>query len=91
MGQIAPTFTDYAPSCGELQQKFLELLAQSVVEYNDHYYLNIIYTSANCDTLTPFISCDNNNQTPDEVLSNLFALDECGNLGVKMLLNTGEV
>jgi hypothetical protein len=90
MGQVSPTFTDYAPSCGELQQKFLELLAQSVVEYNDHYYLNIIYASGNCDTLTPFINCNNNNQTPDEVLSNLFALDECGNLGIKMFLNDGE-
>lgn len=90
MGQVVPTFTDYAPSCGELQQKFLELLAQSVVEYNDHYYLNIIYASGKCDTLTPFINCNNNNQTPDEVLSNLFALDECGNLGIKMFLNDGE-
>ena len=90
MGQVSPTFTDFAPGCGELQQKFLELLAQAVVEYNDHYYLNIIYTSANCDTLTPFINCNNNHVTPDEVLANLFALDECGNLGIKMLLNLGE-
>ena len=89
MGQVSPTFTDYAPSCGDLPLKFIELLAQSVVEYDGHYYLNMIYTSANCDDMTPLIDCDNNGQSPDEVLSNLFALDECGNLGMKVVLNTG--
>jgi hypothetical protein len=90
MGQARTDFTDYTPPCGDLPLKFLELLAQCVVLYDGHYYLNMLYASANCDSLTPFITCSNNNLPPDEVLANLFALDECGNLGIKALLNLGE-
>lgn len=89
MGFAVQTFTDYAPACGDLALKFMELLSQCVIEYDGHYYLNTIYNTAVCDSITPFITCQNNHLTPDEVLQNIFALDECGNLAVKLFLNLG--
>jgi hypothetical protein len=90
MGAIVPTFTDYPSECGTGPSTFLELLANCIVTYNGHQYLNILYSSASCDDMEDFETCGNPILDPDAALSgNLFALDECGRLGIKMLLNTG--
>lgn len=90
MGVVVPTFTDYSTPCGELPQSFLEMLANCLFTVNGHVHLNVITVSANCDDLTTFWTCANNGIEPERALvENLFALDECGNMGIKMVTNLG--
>lgn len=97
MGAPVPTFTDYSTPCGEIPQSFFQMLVNSIVSYVDaqghtHCYLNLIYQSAYCDSMGhECIDCNNNSLDPERILvNNLFALDECGRLGLKVLLNLGE-
>jgi len=91
MGALNPTFTDYSTSCGELPQSFIQMLANCIVGYNGHYHLNLIGTTDDCDDLTDFWTCANNGIEPERALvENLFALDECGRLGLKVFVNQGE-
>lgn len=95
MGQVVPPFTDYSTPCGLEPQSFLQMLVNSMVSATDeqghtHCYLNVIYSAGYCDDNTACLTCDNNGVEPERFLvENLFALDECGRLGIKMLLNYG--
>jgi len=85
------SFTDYHTECAELPETFYELLARCIVLYDGHYYLNLSYVSSNCDDLKAFWTCANNHIEPERALvENVFALDECGNLALKVFYNTGE-
>jgi hypothetical protein len=84
-------FTDYSTPCGELPQSFFQMLANCIVEYDGHCMLNAIYCFDSCDDLTPCITCDEQSIDPERLLVNkLFALDECGNLALKLFINIGE-
>jgi hypothetical protein len=95
MGLVEQTFTDYSTACGELPQSFFQMLANSVVSHVDeqghtHCYLNVLYATDNCSDMDSCFDCDHQGEDPETFLVNhLFALDECGRLGIKMLLNIG--
>lgn len=95
MGLRVPTFTDYGGDCNILPQTFFQMLANSVVsnvddEGHTHCYLNLLYDGAYCDDLGTCFDCDLQGQDAETFLVNhLFALDECGHLGMKVLLNYG--
>ena len=83
--------TDYSTECGQLPLSFYQMLAACIREYGGHTYINTVYVQAACDTLTSFWDCDNNAMDPERALvENCFAIDECGNLALKVFLNTGE-
>jgi hypothetical protein len=83
--------TDYTTGCEEEPQSFLQLLARCIVLYGDVYKLNTIEVETNCDDLTDFWTCNNNHIDPERALcENVFAIDECGNLALKIFTNTGE-
>jgi hypothetical protein len=87
----ASTFTDYHTECVEMPETFYELLARCIVLYDGHYYLNLNYVNSNCDDLTAFWTCLNNHIEPERALvENVFAVDECGNLALKVFYNAGE-
>jgi hypothetical protein len=46
--------------------------------------------SAYCDDYAPYLTCDNVDIDPERILvENIFAIDECGMLGIKVLINHG--
>lgn len=91
--------TDYSTSCGSMPMTFMQMLAATLVKYTcdentDQVRLNLIPQFAYCDTLTSYWDCDNNGDVSTEgaeraLVENAFALDECGNLGLKVLVNYG--
>jgi len=90
MGDIGGTFTDYSTECGSLPLSFIQMLAACIVGYDGHYYLNILGTSEHCDDLDDLVDCNTNQIESERLLvENVFALDECGRLGLKMLWNQG--
>lgn len=95
MGDVLDTGTDFSTPCGNVPLTFIQMLAACIVGYDDaegnrHFYLNVIGTSEHCDDLEALVDCNINAIEPERLLvENLFALDECGNLALKMLANQG--
>lgn len=86
--------TDYSTECGAMPMSFMQMLAACIVGYTCdeevQYRLNMIPQFGYCDDLTAFWTCDNNGLDPERALvENIFALDECGNLGLKVYVNYG--
>ena len=94
MGDVQ-TSTDFSTPCGNMPLTFIQMLAACIVGYDDlagdrHYYLNVAGTSEHCDDLHALVDCNINSIDPERLLvENLFALDECGNLALKLLNNQG--
>lgn len=81
-------FTDYVRACGTLSQSFYQMLARCIVLDDDHFKLNTVIGFADCEDLHSFWTCDNNHIDPEQALiDNVFALDDCGNLAIKILFN----
>ena len=81
-------WTDYS-ECAELPQSWYRMLARSVVKYSDSVYLNAITDNAACTSLTQLLDCNVNNVESERLLvTNLFAVDDCGNLLLKMVADT---
>ena len=79
---------DYS-ECAELPQSWIRMLARSVVKYGDTTYLNAITDTAACTSLTQLLDCNVNNIESERLLvTNLFAVDDCGNLLLKMVADT---
>jgi hypothetical protein len=75
---------------------FIQMLANCLVLYScdeshpDQVRLNLIPAWGYCDNVTSFWTCDNNGIDPERALvENAFALDECGNLGLKVFVSYG--
>lgn len=74
---------------------FFQMLASTLIkvtcdENTDQVRLNLIPQFGYCDHITSFWTCDNNSIPPERALvENAFALDECGNLGLKVYVNYG--
>lgn len=91
--------TDYTPDCGAAQMTFFQMLASSLIKYTcdentDQVRLNMIPQFGYCDSIESYWDCDNNGNTSDKgseaaLVANAFALDECGNLGLKVFVNYG--
>jgi hypothetical protein len=81
-------WTDFSV-CAELPQSWYRMLARCVVKYSDAVYLNTIVDSAACTALTQLLDCNVNNIESERLLvTNLFAVDDCGNLLLKMVADT---
>ena len=99
MGIVLPTFTDYEPECGAAKLDFFQMLASCIIGYADeggtnHYYLNTVQATDNCDDLavSEFWNCNNNGQSPEDALvNNVFAVDECGHMALKIFVNQGAI
>jgi hypothetical protein len=84
------TMTDYHTECSAMPQTFYQLLARCIVQYDGHYYINTASVTGYCDDLHDFWTCANNNITPERALvENVFAVDACGNLALKIFNNDG--
>ena len=87
----ASSFTDYHTPCAATPETFIQLLARCIVLYDGHYYINLDYVNDACDDLVAFWTCANNHIEPERALAeNVFAVDECGNLALKVYYNSGE-
>ena len=83
--------TDYSTLCDQLPQSFIQMLANCIFKYEGHYVLNLLTCTDYCDDLEDFWTCANNGIEPERALvENLFALDECGRLGIKIFINLGK-
>jgi len=81
MGQIIPP-----DNCGKMPATFMELLAAATrVASDGTVFLNfrLVAPEIACDC-DPFLDCDKNHMSPDEVLANLFDVDNCGNVAIKI-------
>ena len=66
------------------------MLANCIVEYDGHCMLNVTYCFDTCDELVSCVTCDEQGIDAERLLvEKLFALDECGNLALKLFVNTG--
>jgi hypothetical protein len=83
--------TDYHTECNDMAQTFYQLLARCIVLYDGHYYINTASVTAYCDDFYDFWTCANNHIDPERALvENVFAVDACGNLALKVFNNAGE-
>jgi hypothetical protein len=79
------TMTDYHTECTEAPESFYELLAQCIILYNGHYYLNVAAVTGVCTDLHAFWTCANNHIDPERALvENVFCTDSCGNMALKL-------
>jgi hypothetical protein len=85
------TMTDYHTECVELPQTFYQLLARCLVVYDSHVYINTATVTGYCDDLHDFWTCANNHIDPERALvENVFAVDDCGILALKIFNNEGD-
>ncbi|MEN6569058.1 MAG: hypothetical protein ABFC18_03495 [Rikenellaceae bacterium] len=86
--------TDYTTECGALPQTFIQMLANLIVGFDDiaginHYRLNVTTNSVACTELTLFPDCDVSHIPPErQLVENIFGLDDCGRLTMKIISNT---
>lgn len=90
--------TDYSTECGAAPMTFMQMLAATLITATcnevDQVRVNVIPQFGYCDDITSYWTCNNNGDVSDEgaeraLVENAFALDECGNLGLKVYLNYG--
>mgnify|MGYP006921340506 CR=1 FL=1 len=85
------TMTDYHTECNDMPQSFYQLLARCLVTYDGHVYINTASVTGFCDDLSDFWTCAISHIDPERALSeNIFAVDECGNLALKVFNNAGD-
>lgn len=81
-------WTDYG-ECGEMPLSFLQMLARCIVELNDHYRINAVFDGDECTEITSLLDCATNQLESERLLvNNLFAVDDCGRLLIKLFSNT---
>jgi len=81
-------WTDYS-ECAEMHQSWLQMLARCIVVYSEITKLNVVVDSAACTELTQLLDCNINNIESERLLvNNLFAVDDCGNLLMKIVSNS---
>jgi hypothetical protein len=84
------TMTDYHTECTEPYQSFYQLLARCIVLYAGNYYINTASVSGACVDYHDFWTCSNNHIDPERALAeNVFCVDDCGNLALKIFNNSG--
>jgi hypothetical protein len=77
-------WTDYS-ECVEMPQSWLQMLARCIVTYNGTTKLNAIIDTTACTDLVQLLDCNVNNIESERLLvANVFAVDDCGNLLIKM-------
>jgi len=86
--------TDYSTACGATPMSLMQMLAATLVTIDCNQIsqtrINLIPQFGYCDDLVSFWDCDIQNLDPERaIVENAFALDECGNLGLKVYFNYG--
>jgi len=75
--------------CGEMPLSLIEILSRTIYTYANQNHLNIIIDSAACTELTQLLDCDVNNIESERLLvNNIFAVDDCGKMLIKLVNNT---
>lgn len=91
--------SDYHTPCGNLSPSFIQMLASCLYRYTcgqnvGQVRINFLCAFDGCDHLSAYWTCANQGVTPEQaeraLVEEAFALDECGNLGVKAFINLGE-
>ena len=88
-----PNWTDYETPCGAMPLSWLQMLASTIVGYQDlagvtHNRINSLLVTDNCSSLEPLTTCANNHvEAERQLVENTFALDECGYLMLKIFNN----
>lgn len=82
---------DYS-KCGEIPQTWIQMLARCIVNYNDVMMLNSVSDSVACTSLTQLLDCNVNNIEAERLLvANVFAVDNCGHLLLKLVNDTSSM
>ena len=87
---------DFSTPCGVVPVSIVQMLAACIVGYHDiagimHYRLNVLEVTGDCDDLHDLVDCNTNAIEPERLLvENIFALDECGRIAIKIFNNSGE-
>ena len=82
------TWTDYS-ECGEVPQSLIQMLARCIVTYAGHNKVNAITATAECTEVTALLDCSVNAIESERLLvANIFAVDDCGRLMIKLFANT---
>ncbi len=78
-----------AVGCGFTELTFWQYLAACVVvDASGCYRLNTLEVSGDCNDYTPAIKCGMGNADPMATIKNIFGLDACGNMAIKIVNNT---
>ena len=86
--------TDYNTECGSVPLSLIQMLASTIVGYNDisgvtHYRINALEYADACAELTAFGDCDTGHIEPERhLVENVFALDDCSRLAIKLFANS---
>lgn len=86
--------TDYNTGCGSVALTFIQMLAALIRGYHDiagvlHYRLNSNVATNDCAELTDPLTCAESHLDPERrLVENLFALDDCSLLTLKVFHNT---
>jgi len=85
------TMTDYHTECTEYPLSFYQLLAMCLAYYNSAVHINTASVTGYCGDLVDFWTCSNNHIDPERALvENVFAMDDCDILALKIFNNAGE-
>lgn len=84
-------WTDYS-ECGEMPKTFIEMLARTIVTYSGSNRVNAIIDAEACTEVTQLLDCSVNAIESERLLvSNVFAVDDCGRLLVKIFANSSTI
>jgi hypothetical protein len=81
-------WVDYG-NCGEVPQSFSQMLARCIVTHNNVNRINSVRDEDVCTSITDLITCSLNDIESERMLvSNVFAVDDCDRLLIKLFVNT---
>jgi len=81
-------WVDYE-ECGEVPQSLMQMLARCIVTYSDTKKINAVLETAACTEIEALLDCDVNDIEAERMLvKNIFTLDDCGNLLIKLFTNS---
>jgi hypothetical protein len=80
-------WTDYS-ECGEVPKSFIEMLSRCIVTYSGGNKINAVIEADVCTSLETALICPNDIEAERLLASNLFAVDDCDRLLIKMFANT---
>lgn len=74
--------------CAEDQVTFLEMLSRCIVVYSGHTKINVTIDTDACTELTQLLSCPNDIEAERLLVENVFGIDDCGNILLKLFVNS---
>ncbi len=75
-----------ATGCGFTELTFWQYMAACVVvDANGCYRLNSMTVAGDCDDYTSAIKCGMNTEDPLPILKNIFGIDACGRMALKIV------